>query len=67
MLEDFPQSLPKSSAQNGTKEWCQVESKLIYVEEWYLVPCIIVLFIVCFMICMCTILVVNSFVNLKRF
>ena len=50
-------SLQKSSAQSGTIEWCQMESKLIYVEEWYLRLCVIVLFMVCFMICMCTILV----------
>ena len=29
----FSESLPKSSAQSGTKRWCEVESKLIYVEE----------------------------------
>ncbi|KAG5397593.1 hypothetical protein IGI04_019407 [Brassica rapa subsp. trilocularis] len=27
------ESLPKSSAQSGTKRCCEVESKLIYVEE----------------------------------
>ena len=59
-------SLPKSSAQSGTKEWCQVESKPIYVEVWYLAPCVIVLFMICFIICMCTILVLNFFVNLKK-
>ena len=52
LLEDSPRSLPKSFAQGGTKEWCQVESKLIYVEEWYLAPSVIVLFMICFMICM---------------
>ena len=59
-------SLTKSPAQGGTKEWCEMESKLIYVEELYLVPCLIVLFMACFMICMFMILVVNFFVNLKR-
>ena len=52
-------SLPKSSVQSGTKEWCKVDFKLIYVEEWYLAPCVIVLFMVCLMIFMCTILVLN--------
>ena len=70
MLEDFlgslPRSLPKAYAQSGTKGWCQVEFKLIYVEELYLTPCVIVLFMVCFITCMYTILVLNSFVNLKR-
>ena len=65
MLEDFLRKLQKSSAQSGTKGWCQVESTLIYVEKWYLARCVIVLFMVCFMICMCTIFVVNYFVNLN--
>ena len=62
MLDDFP----KSSAQGATKEWYQVESNLMYMEELYLATCVIVLFMACFMICLCIILVVNSFVNLKR-
>ena len=43
-----------------------MESELIYVKEYYLATCVIVLLKVYFMICMCIILVVNSFVNLKR-
>ena len=66
MLEDFVESLPKSSAQSGTKGLCQVDSKLIYVEEWYLTPCVIVFLMLCFTICICTMLFVNYFVNLKK-
>ena len=45
---------------------CQVQSKLIFVVEWSLTPSVIVLFMVYFVIYMCTLLVVDYFVNLKR-
>ena len=65
-----PQSIqkPESWTQELSKfMMCmQVQSKLIFVVEWSLTPSVIVLFMVYFVIYMCTLLVVDYFVNLKR-
>ena len=60
MLEDFPRIFLKR------KYLTLLQSKLIYVKEWSQAPFVVVVYMVCFMIVMCTLLVVNSFVNLKR-